>query len=254
MRQAKFTLIELLVVISIIAILASMLLPALSSARLAAYNAQCKGNQKQIHTLLMFYADDYEYLPASAFWPTKLFPTYAGSADPGSKSKLNKYCMSTNHNSGLLLCPATEPSQETGADSCLTSYGTTTRYLTESNPASRCGAWQLRNGGGTGYGCYEARQFSTIVANTIILTELRLRSTVDGMSYTAYGGMLTAAYDWTPTNYTNNPGKYETYNTYTNEHTTHFRHHNSANMLSIDGAVRSFHWGDQFDADWLPQQ
>jgi len=58
MKTLKFTLIELLVVVAIIAILASLLLPSLSTAREVGKRARCKGNLRQTGIVFEQYASD----------------------------------------------------------------------------------------------------------------------------------------------------------------------------------------------------
>lgn len=92
-QRCRFTLIELLVVVAIIAILASLLLPALQSARAMARGRQCTNNLKQIAIAMNMYAEENGGWAPNGTWETPL-STYLG--------------MAKNAQQFFLLCPTKE--------------------------------------------------------------------------------------------------------------------------------------------------
>jgi len=104
-KQRGFTLIELLVVIAIIALLMSILTPALTKAKKQAQMAMCTSNQHEFSLLWKFYTDDH-----NGFFAER------GQSDPpegmnGWQAILEPYY----GNRDIILCPAATRLYENGA-------------------------------------------------------------------------------------------------------------------------------------------
>jgi prepilin-type N-terminal cleavage/methylation domain-containing protein/prepilin-type processing-associated H-X9-DG protein len=141
-----FTLIELLVVIAIIALLLSILTPALNKVKEQAKTLVCRTNTKQLNMALMLYSNEYNNKGLNSeggvdYWPMQIAPYFGDNVYKDDPEKMKEGVMA------ILYCPSTkEPLIETGG-----SWGTAKnqwRYHVVGSEGSYClntwiGGWDF---------------------------------------------------------------------------------------------------------------
>ena len=228
MRRLTFTLVEMLVVIAVIAVLTSMLLPALGKAREYARKSACSGNLKQIGLACMMYVNDYgDRLPpvrelgampwpGAYCWPVKLRDYIGKSGDLVISDKaLDEVVPRVMTPKGIFLCPSTKITFSPGMR---WSYGPTTCSFSEVQAQVRPGGFEFWNAATAGDGRDIGKKINNIPPNSVLIIEKAEYSTAG------------YPYDFNFAHYAASLSEYPNY-------TPDGRHNGMGNFLFMDGRV-----------------
>jgi prepilin-type processing-associated H-X9-DG protein/prepilin-type N-terminal cleavage/methylation domain-containing protein len=242
-HSATFTLIELLVVISIIAILASMLLPALSNARQIGKRVACTSNLKQIGLGLTMYADDnHNWLPScgsNGEW-SYYVEDYLSSKGRYGTLSWNQPIMFTQP-TGVYFCPGVSwpvtisPAWPTGSSPTTYTISNYSPTVFLGNGTGTYGGWRFHFASAPNF-----RRLDKIRNGSAIMSET---------NFCGPNGLLNKI----PLMYYNNWTAYYPSVSYNSAPAFNY-HARAANFLFVDGHVSSYAFSGRelFDANWMP--
>ena len=258
MKKRSFTLIELLVVIAIIAVLAGLLLPALSASRKTAQRIACTSNMRNVYQGCLLYVTDFDsWLPYTS--SNADYSWYINQYVNQSRNGGYEYISATSQTrsiafgkpSGVFFCPSLSSPPESSF--CWMSAGTANpnnSYMTNYMATVTWG-WQ-----GLNSGCWlnYASDGSTLVNNR------RLDSIKDGcvivgdQNWSGYYSAGSVYQCGTPMS--GDPSGYSLTDTYRFV-IPGWMHNLASNFLFKDGHVKSYHYISgisQFDSNYIPKQ